>query len=52
MIPCSIGKIHANKNKRHGCNPHDQIVEGEDISVGQILSVAEKGLAVMEEKSA
>ena len=35
-----------------GCDPYDKIIEGEDISVGQMLSVAENGLAVLEGKSA
>jgi chemotaxis protein methyltransferase CheR len=46
-------KMFANvKELLTGCNPHDNIIEGEDISVGQILSVAEKGLAVLEGKPA
>lgn len=44
-------KMFANvKELLTGCNPNDKITAGEDISVGQILGVAEKGITMLEEK--
>jgi hypothetical protein len=33
------------------CAPNDSIIEGEDISIGQILSATEKEISVLEGKT-